>query len=37
MTSQVSNFIPGSLENTYKYTEGANEQHITEKQKVKFE
>ena len=33
MTPEVSYFIPGSLEDTYKYIEVAGGQHITAKQK----
>ena len=33
MTPQVSDFIPGSLEDTDKYTEVADGNHITAKQK----
>ena len=33
MTSQVSDFIPGSLEDTDKYIEVADGHHVTAKQK----
>ena len=33
MTPEVSDFIPSSLEDTYKYIEVADGHHITEKQK----
>ena len=34
MTPEVSDLIPGSLEDTDKYIEVANEDHVTAKQKV---
>ena len=34
ITPEVSDFIPGSLEDTYKYIEFADGHHITAKQKV---
>ena len=37
MTPQVSDFIPGSLENTDKYIEVADEHYVTAKQKGKFQ
>ena len=37
MTSQVSDFIPGFLEDTDKYTEVADGYHVTAKQKVQVE
>ena len=33
MTPEVSDFIPGSLEDTDKYIEVADERHVTAKQK----
>ena len=33
MTSEVLNFIPGSLEDTDKYIEVADKHHVTAKQK----
>ena len=33
MTPEVSDFIPGSLEDTYKYIEVADGHHVTAKQK----
>ena len=36
MTPEVSDFIPGSLEDTDKYIEVANGNHVTEKKKVKY-
>ena len=33
MTPEVTDFIPGSLEDTYKYIEFADGHHITAKQK----
>ena len=33
MTPEVSDFIPGTLEDTYKYIEVAYGHHVTEKQK----
>ena len=37
MTPQVSDFIPGSLEDTDKYIEVADGHHITAKKKVNLE
>ena len=37
MTPEVSNFIPGSLEDTDKYIEVTDVHHVTEKQKFKYE
>ena len=37
MTPQVSDFIPGSLENTDKYIEVADGNHVTTKQKGKVQ
>ena len=37
MTPEVSDFIPGSLEDTDKYIEFTDVHHVTEKQKVKYE
>ena len=37
MTPEVSDFIPGSLEHTYKLIEVANIHHVTEKQKVQVQ
>ena len=34
MTPEVSNFIPGSLEDTDKHIEVADRHHVTDKQKV---
>ena len=34
MTPEVSDFIPGSLEDTYKYIEVADGNHVTAKTKV---
>ena len=36
MTPEVSDFIPGSLEDTDKYIEVADGHHVTEKQKVNY-
>ena len=37
MTPEVSDFIPGSLEDTYKHIEVADGNHVTEKKKVQVE
>ena len=37
MTPKASDFIPGSLENTDKYTEVADGYYVTAKQKGKFQ
>ena len=37
MTPTVSDFIPGSLEDTDKYIEVANGQYVTAEKKVKYE
>ena len=37
MTPEVSDFFPGSLEDTDKHIEVADGHHVTEKQKVKVQ
>ena len=37
MTPEVSDFIPGSLEDTDKYIEVADVHHVTANRKVKYE
>ena len=36
MMPELSDFIPGSLEDTYKYIEVADGHHVTAKQKIKY-
>ena len=36
MTPEVSGFIPGSLEDTYKHIEVGDGHHVTEKKKYRY-